>query len=86
MIVQHLSILLAFWLSVVPEAFSEPQNRFVDGGCLHKKKEGWPKIRVCGSEDPPYAAEKGFCRYEDTFDYMELRLHPQNWESTFFRK
>jgi hypothetical protein len=59
-------------------------NRFSDGGCLYQKKKDWTKLRVCGSDDPPEAAQLGYCRDDDPLDYMELRIHSQNWESVFF--
>ncbi|KAL7569548.1 hypothetical protein ACA910_013917 [Epithemia clementina (nom. ined.)] len=36
-------------------------NPFLNGGCLAQRKAGWHKIRVCHSEDPPEAAQLGFC-------------------------
>ena len=38
---------------------------------------------MCNSEDPPEAVERGMCRKSD-FDYMELRIFTENWESVFF--
>jgi hypothetical protein len=51
---------------------------------VFKTKKDWTKGRVCGSDDPPEAAQLGYCRNDDPFDYMELRIHSQNWESVFF--
>jgi hypothetical protein len=57
-------------------------NPFLKGGCLQKMKPGWTKTRVCNSEDPPDAAEKGYCHLPDSrFDYGEIRISPQNWMS-----
>jgi hypothetical protein len=52
-------------------------------GCLYKKLPGFQKKRVCNSDDPIDAAERGICRIPD-LDYMELRIFSQNWESVFF--
>lgn len=61
------------------------KNPFANGGCLHQRKANWTGgIRVCGSEDPPEAATLGYCRDDDPFDYMEIRIHGQNWEASFF--
>jgi hypothetical protein len=39
---------------------------------------------VCTSEDPPDAAENGFCHPPDSrFGYTELRISPQNWLSVY---
>jgi hypothetical protein len=48
-------------------------------------KPSWTRVRVCNSEDGPDAADLGHCRvpYEG-LDYMEIRIHNQNWESVFF--
>jgi hypothetical protein len=58
-------------------------NPFYKGGCLHNFKPDWKKIRVCNSEDPPEAEEKGYCR-KPTQGYTEIRIASQNWESAFF--
>ncbi len=52
-------------------------------GCLVKKLPGFTKKRVCNSDDPKDAAERGICRIPD-MEYMELRIFSQNWESVFF--
>lgn len=52
-------------------------------GCLYRKLPWWTKVRVCNSDDPPNAAELGLCRTPQ-FDYLEIRMHSQNWESVFF--
>lgn len=54
-----------------------------ESGCLYRKLPGWDKKRVCNSEDPPDAVERGLCR-KSLFDYMELRIFSENWESVFF--
>ena len=45
-------------------------NPFYKGGCLANMMEGWHRVRVCGSEDPPEAAALGHCRHSP-FDHME---------------
>jgi hypothetical protein len=52
-------------------------------GCLYQMLPGWNKKRVCNSDDPPGAAESGYCRKPD-IDHMEIRIFSQNWESAFF--
>lgn len=60
-------------------------NPFQKGGCLKTLRPGWKGTRVCNSEDPPYAAEMGYCKEPDEdLKYMEIRIHSQNWESVFF--
>jgi hypothetical protein len=53
-----------------------------ESGCLSTllPDEYSTKIRVCNSEDPPEAAGAGICRIPD-FDYKEIRIFSQNWES-----
>ena len=55
-----------------------------ESGCLQQELPGWTKLRVCNSNDPPGAAEQDppLCR-TDEFDYMEIRIAAQNWESSF---
>jgi len=63
-----------------------------NGGCLAsmlgddwKLKNGLPR-RVCGSEDPPDAAEKGYCRISPLEEfYTEVRILVLGWESTYFQ-
>lgn len=52
-------------------------------GCLAHMLPGWNKVRVCNSDDPKEAAERGICRIPD-FDYLEIRMASQNWEAVFF--
>lgn len=53
-------------------------------GCLKRMHpDGWHKIRTCNSEDPPEAAEKGYCR-PSPLGYREVRIASENWESAFF--
>lgn len=58
-------------------------NPFYHGGCLKSLLPEWDKVRVCTSDDPPEALANGYCR-ESPFDYMEIRILAQNWESSFF--
>lgn len=61
-------------------------NPYHRGGCLKQRVEGWKKTRVCHSEDPPDAIERGVCIAPDpNFDYPEVRILAQNWESVFFQ-
>lgn len=54
----------------------------LERGCLHYHNKT-RKIRVCNTDDPPSAADEGACRIPD-FDYMEIRLLSNNWESAVF--
>mmetsp|Transcript_14130 Transcript_14130/g.30795 ORF Transcript_14130/g.30795 Transcript_14130/m.30795 type:complete len:932 (+) Transcript_14130:71-2866(+) len=59
-------------------------NPFFRGGCLaNQLKDDHHRVRTCHSEDPPEAAENGYCR-PSTMDYVEVRIASQNWESVFF--
>ena len=58
-------------------------NPYYHRGCLGTLLPDWQKTRVCSSEDPPDAAEKGYCRFTQ-WDYMEMRVLAQDWESSFF--
>ena len=58
-------------------------NPYHKGGCLANMIPNWHRTRVCGSEDPPEAAENGYCRHSP-FEHMEVRISSQNWESGFF--
>ena len=58
-------------------------NNPYDQGCLSEKLPGWTKRRMCNSEDPPDAAQRGICR-TSPFQQMEIRISSQNWESAFF--
>lgn len=61
-------------------------NPYHLGGCLQQRIPDWKKTRVCHSEDPPEAMEKGYCVAPDpNFDYPEIRILAQNWESAFFQ-
>jgi hypothetical protein len=60
-------------------------NPFFNGGCLYQRKANWTKLRVCGSEDSPDAAEMGYCLAATDFEYMEIRIHGQNWEAAIFQ-
>ena len=42
-----------------------------------------PGLRVCNSDDPPDAASAGVCRQPE-FDYTEIRITSQNWDSVVF--
>lgn len=54
-------------------------------GCLRSYHPRWTRRRVCHSDDPPGAAESGDCTPpDDDLDYPEVRIHAQNWESSFF--
>jgi hypothetical protein len=61
------------------------KNPYSDGGCLKQLKSNWTKKRVCSSDDPPEFAEMGYCEHEETFNYTEIRISSQNWESAFFQ-
>ena len=42
--------------------------------------------RVCNSEDPADAADRGLCRTpSEHMNYPEVRIMGQNWESPFFQ-
>lgn len=41
------------------------------------------KLRTCSSDDPIDAEENGFCK-KSAMNYPEVRIHAQNWESSFF--
>ena len=71
-------------------------NPFAKGGCLrnylsetefgdnnnglNQSKKIW--MRVCNSDDPPDAEAEGLCRHS-AFDYTEVRIAGQNWDSNF---
>ena len=60
-------------------------NPFYDnGGCLRSalNGKGNHKLRVCNSNDGPEAAALGYCR-ESPFDYTEVRLAGQDWETNY---
>ena len=72
-------------------------NPFYNGGCLksllgsessgggdidRNNDMGWHRIRVCNSDDPPEAIEKGYCRLSP-FDYMEVRILAQGMKFCF---
>jgi hypothetical protein len=71
------AILLLLYCGNNAQADTNPFEK----GCLHS--HGLAKIRVCNTDDPADAAERGVCR-EPEFDYLEVRLYPMNWESTVF--
>lgn len=52
-------------------------------GCLYRMLPGWNKKRVCNSDDPEDAEERGICR-KPPIDYTELRIWAGNWESINF--
>ena len=58
-------------------------NPYHDGGCLSGRLKGQPKVRTCSSDDPPSSAAKGYCR-PSAFDYTEVRVFSQDWESGLF--
>jgi hypothetical protein len=59
-------------------------NPFHAKGCLASfLPESWHKKRICGSQDPPESAEKGYCR-PTPLPYTEIRIGSGNWESSFF--
>lgn len=58
-------------------------NPYYDKGCLAQKLPNWDRVRVCTSEDTPETKELGYCR-ESNLGYPEIRIHAQNWESSFF--
>ncbi|CAB9508590.1 Receptor-type guanylate cyclase gcy [Seminavis robusta] len=58
-------------------------NPFYQKGCLAQRVPNWHRVRTCNSEDPPDAVAKGYCQVS-AFDYPEIRIHAQNWESSFF--
>lgn len=56
-------------------------NPLTDGGCLHNKLgDSWNRKRVCNSQDPPGALKQGLCR-APPYDYTEIRIQSQNWDS-----
>ena len=60
-------------------------NPYHIGGCLKQRIDGWKKTRVCHSEDPPESELLGHCIAPDpNFNYPEIRVLTQNWESGFF--
>jgi hypothetical protein len=59
------------------------KNPFTDGGCLYQRKANWTKKRVCTSNDTPENEKLGYCE-PNIFDYGEIRILSQNWESSFF--
>lgn len=60
-------------------------NPFSRGGCLKQLLPDWHNVRVCGSDDPPEAILEGDCRLPQAgLEYTEIRIHAQNWESSFF--
>jgi hypothetical protein len=60
------------------------KNPYVDGGCLYQLKPNWTKKRICTSEDTSDHINKGYCQPDDSFQYPEIRIASQNWESAFF--
>ena len=50
-------------------------------GCLYQDAKHSEKKRVCNSLDPIDAVERGICR-KPPFDYMEIRIFANNWESS----
>lgn len=65
----------------------ECTNPYYKGGCLKQRlADKWKKTRVCHSEDPPEARLLGYCIPPDPdFDYLEIRVATQDWESAFFQ-
>ena len=59
-------------------------NPYTDGGCLYQLMPGWTRKRVCTSADPPEFVEMGYCERDSVFNYPEIRISSQNWESVFF--
>uniref|UniRef100_A0A7S3P7Q2 G-protein coupled receptors family 3 profile domain-containing protein n=1 Tax=Amphora coffeiformis TaxID=265554 RepID=A0A7S3P7Q2_9STRA len=55
----------------------------LQAGCLATRLPGWTRPRVCGSQDPPNAAERGLCR-PSPLGYTEVRMESNNDESTLF--
>ena len=62
-----------------------------NGGCLSSmlgddwKMKNGPR-RICGSEDPPDAVEKGYCRISPLDEYYtEVRILTLGWESVNFQ-
>lgn len=64
-------------------SFGRCSNNPYDRGCLVQKLPGWNKVRVCNSDDPPDAADRGICRISP-LNPMEIRISSQNWEAVFF--
>ena len=54
-------------------------------GCLqsHRVPGFENRQRVCNSEDPPDASTIGLCRKPIGFEYPEVRVVGQNWDSPF---
>ena len=54
-------------------------------GCLHSHPllSDSSQKRVCNSEDPQDAAERGICRVPD-IQHDEIRIFSQNWESAMY--
>ena len=51
-------------------------------GCLRRYlgKDTFPNKRICNSYDPPGSYEAGLCE-KVQFDYSEIRIAGQNWDS-----
>jgi hypothetical protein len=63
-------------------------NPYANGGCLYQhatqiSSNYTIRKRVCNSQDPPDAASKGYCT-PAMFDYTEVRIEIQNWDSATF--
>ena len=56
---------------------AQTSNPF-QSGCLHNI-QGYSK-RVCNSDDPPSASQDGIC-IPSPFDYSEIRILNQSWDS-----
>ena len=52
-----------------------------DQGCLraHLGPENFPTKRICNSDDPEDAAERGLCEVS-SFEYDEIRIENQDWD------
>ena len=74
------SVLFSIWTNVDAH---DVHNPFTDGGCLYQRKANWTKKRVCTSNDPPEHEKLGYCT-PNIFEYGEIRIASQNWESAFF--
>jgi 7 transmembrane sweet-taste receptor of 3 GCPR len=70
-------------------------NAYYKGGCLANHKLNINQnnnnnmttkniIRVCTSADPPEAETLGYCIPNEHWNYTEIRLMGNNWESIFF--
>jgi len=80
-------------------ALYHPNSRCVKNSCSNPFSSGclsnmntttaaqndvhFESVRVCNSDDPPHALEKGLCRLSK-FNYTELRINVGNWETTAF--